>query len=393
MNTTYDDVRRYLADREARGVNSLVMHLVESLFADDAPRNKRGVAPFRADRLDEPIDPYFDHARQVVEACHDAGFLVVLNPMPLGYRYPNYPGKGRRPEGWHREVLLTGVEGVRAYGRYIAERFGDLDNVVWLLAGDRDPTDVMEHELAVAEELWRARPTALMSAHCHPESRPLDQFPDARWLNLNNAYSYEIVHQVVREEWRRSPTHPVFLFESTYEGEHEATAQQVRRQAWWTMTSGGCGQNIGSRPLWMFEPGWQDIGLDTSAARAMTVLRDCLDRLDWWRLEPAPYVEAFLVGGVGELRGLDTATVAWTAERDLVTGYVPTSRAVDVNLSTLAAGRYVVRTLDPVTGIASASRHVRAAGTWRWHPPEQAADWAFVVAREDVWADLAEEAR
>src|SRR5262245_18758084 len=39
-------VDRYLADRRARGINALVVNLIEHKFADHPPRNRAGAEPF-----------------------------------------------------------------------------------------------------------------------------------------------------------------------------------------------------------------------------------------------------------------------------------------------------------------------------------------------------------
>ena len=53
-------------------------------------------------------------------------------------------------------------------------------------------------------------------------------------------------------------TRPNILFESTYEGEHNASEVQIRRQAYWALTRGACGQTFGSNPMWPLDPGWED---------------------------------------------------------------------------------------------------------------------------------------
>jgi len=59
-------------------------------------------------------------------------------------------------------------------------------------------------------------------------------------------------------DYNRSPVVPFFLIESTYEGEHNASAVQIRRQAYWAILCGGMGHIIGNRPIWLFDPGWAE---------------------------------------------------------------------------------------------------------------------------------------
>src|ERR1039457_6377380 len=61
---------------------------------------------------------------------------------------------------------------------------------------------------------------------------------------------------------------PYVMIETTYEGEHNASAVQIRRQAYWALLYGAAGQFMGNRPIWLFDPGWQ-AALDGTASRGM----------------------------------------------------------------------------------------------------------------------------
>ena len=43
------------------------------------------------------------------------------------------------------------------------------------------------------------------------------------------------------------------LIETIYESEHDATPDQIRRQAWQAMLSGAAGQFFGNNPIWHFD--------------------------------------------------------------------------------------------------------------------------------------------
>src|SRR3954451_23962302 len=56
------ELDRYLADRRARGVNALVVNLIEHKFADHAPRDRAGASPFTVPGdFATPDDAYFAH--------------------------------------------------------------------------------------------------------------------------------------------------------------------------------------------------------------------------------------------------------------------------------------------------------------------------------------------
>ena len=65
------------------------------------------------------------------------------------------------------------------------------------------------------------------------------------------------VHRALIDDWKRDPAWPFFLLESTYEGEHNASQQQIRRQAYWSVLCGGNGHVFGNHPIWLLWDGWQ----------------------------------------------------------------------------------------------------------------------------------------
>src|SRR6202000_1622959 len=70
-------------------------------------------------------------------------------------------------------------------------------------------------------------------------------------LDLNGAYTYSPTYAEVLHAYDASSSLPVFMQEANYEGEHNTTdggtVQNVRLQAWWSMTSGAAGQLYGWR--------------------------------------------------------------------------------------------------------------------------------------------------
>jgi len=283
--------------------------------------------------------------------------LLLLEPCYLGYYDPQWPLFRQRPEGWYREVLENGVEGCRDFGRYLGRRYGSADNILWVMAGDRDPGEARAHVTAMAEGIVEAGPgQRLFTAHVHPDHRPMEEFAGDAWLTVNATYSYEIVHKNLLEEYRRSPVRPNFLFESSYEGMHEASERQIRRQGWWPMVRGAFGQVMGNDPLFWFGPGWRS-QLDSPGARSMTIWRDFWAALPWWRLVPDE-PSRLVLGWLGEQNGLERVTAARTPECDLAVVYLAASRPIEVDLGVMKGPLVEASWFDPATGtVIDAGRH------------------------------------
>ena len=137
----------------------------------------------------------------------------------------------------------------------------------------------------------------LFTAHPKPAFSPIETFPGAEWLDLNVTYTYDIVHRWLLEDYRRNPTWPFFLIESSYEGDQNASDQQIRRQAYWSVLCGGNGHCFGNYPMWLFWDGWRE-ELNSPGALAMARWGAFFRGMRWADLVPDLKLE-FVTGGSG----------------------------------------------------------------------------------------------
>ncbi len=110
-----------------------------------------------------------------------------------------------------------------------------------------------------------------------------------------------------RADYARTPAAPFFLIESKYEGEHNASNQEIRRQAYWAVFSGSCGQFMGNFPLYEFSTGWQQ-AMDGVASHDMANLRRLLDSRPWWTFVPDTS-NTIVVEGVGDLLSIRSRAI------------------------------------------------------------------------------------
>jgi len=149
------EVVRYLDDRRSKGFNTLIVNLIEHLYSQDPPRDRAGREPFaRRGDMTAPNDAYFDWAEQVLDACAERGFAVILAPAYIGYRRDRGAGVSLHLDGWYDEIVATGPEGCRSYGAYLGRRFGRFANIIWCIGGDWHPEEARAvvgagHELAI----------------------------------------------------------------------------------------------------------------------------------------------------------------------------------------------------------------------------------------------------
>ncbi len=379
---TPDEIVEYLEHRAALGFNTIVVNVLEALFAPNAPATIDGIAPFHTPGdLSTPNDAYFDRMTWAFEQAAARDILVLACAAYLGYANPNFPGYGERAEGWFASMAQATVDQAHAYGRYVGGRLAHLDNIAWILLGDCNPGVVIEQVRALAAGLLDARPDRLAMAHPAPDSKGLDFFEGEAWLTLNSTYSYLLVHRSLLADYARAEL-PTFLFETTYEGEWNSTPLQVRRQAYWAVTLGGIGHTFGQWPVWPFREGWR-AALDSPGSHAMAHFRRFFESFEWWRTAPVAdglFVggEHFLVEGLGEMHGMDYASTGASESGDLIVTYVPTARRIRPDLARFGGGTWSAVTFDPVSGEFGDAFDVADGDAIE---PATDHDWAVVLTR------------
>jgi hypothetical protein len=364
---TKEESEQYLENRSQKGFNTIMVNLIEHKFK--GPANRYSDGPFlKPGDFSTPNEKYFEHADWVIRKAGEKGIQILLAPIYLGYKGTD--------EGWIEETLRNGPAKCLTYGRYVGRRYQASDNILWLIGGDRNPEQALEAVNAVVTGMREFDHRHLMTAHCAPEYSATEIYGDRGWLDLNSTYTYQLIHPLLLRDYNRSPVIPFFLIESTYEGEHNASAVQIRRQAYWAILCGATGQIIGNRPIWLFDPGWPK-AMDGPASKEMVYLKALFTSRSWHLLVPDQRHEV-VTQGLGELRGLDTLIAARTSDGATIIAYMPTSRAITVNLSKLAGPRGKAWWFNPRTGTAEAAGEFAVEARKQFTPPGEG-DWVFVI--------------
>ncbi len=315
------DIAQYLDDRQRRGFNSIIVNLIEHKYASKAPAKIDGVAPFlKPGYLTQPNPAYFDYAHRAVAEANKRGITVWLCPAYLGAHGGD--------EGFFKEIKAAGPAALRSYGRFVGERFKDLPNIVWMPGGDYALPEAERwtgNELA--EGLREGGARQIMTAH-GGQTSAIETFGEQPWLEVDNVYRYQPdLWRPLRANYPKLPVRPFVLIETTYEGEHKATPELIRRLAWWAMLSGACGQFYGNNPMWHFDgPGlhpvdtpWQE-ALDSAGSRDMARLGMFFNGQPWPQL--VPDVDDKLVSA-GRGNGATQVTAAHTPGHRLALFYIP----------------------------------------------------------------------
>ena len=374
-----EDADHYLADRKARGFNTILVSLIEHEFARNAPNNAEGIAPFLAPGdFSQPNHRYFTAAERVLDAALKANMLVLLAPA--------YVGANGGSQGWYSEMAAAGPAALRSYGRYVGKRYARYPNIIWVQGGDYDPPD-RDLIAALASGIAEGAPGAMQTVHGNRDTVTGVYWPDAGWLALDTVYTYEDVASATLARYRAGPPRPFFLIESRYENEHGVDAAEIRKMAYGALLSGASGQVYGNNPVWHFDgpalyaapTGWRE-ALGSEGAESISHLQALFGRFDWWKLKPDEGRFARMVEGAPSAAAIS----AVADDGSFAVVYLYDAVSIDLNFAAFARSPATVEWYDPSTGRAVPSDRHQRDGQVRLDVPATsndsgATDWILVV--------------
>jgi hypothetical protein len=325
------DADAYLADRQAKGINTVMVELMEhAVWTTDPhqPNNVYGDPPFTTTGdFSTPNEAYMAHVATMLQHALDRDMLVMITPA--------YAGFGGGDQGWYVEMTNNGPTKLQAFGQYLANRFAAYPNIVWVEGGDYSPSD---HTLidAIANGIRSVNTTWLQTFHGGRGTNALD-YTTVAWLTLNDIYTdgspSTIVTQANKEYVKSNM--PFFLIESAYETGSAGDGALVRPQLYANNLSGATGYLLGYEDLWPFPSGWQSL-MNSQGARAMKYLGLLWNARSWWLLVP---------DGTGD--------VAYASDHTFAFAYAG-SGSVTVDLSKVNKSANVgAQWYDPTNGVFS----------------------------------------
>lgn len=294
-----EDALRYLSNRAELGFNVVQAVALAELDGVATP-NAHGRQPFRtgADGAPDPLLPdtdgaysYWDHVDYIVDAAAGWGLYIALLPT-WGDKYFHSYGHG---------PALFDPARARGYGEWIAARYRDKPNIVWVLGGDRWLTTRLHFEIvnAMAEGLAQGDGGRHLMTFHPPGGRSSSMFMHHEdWLDFNMIQSGhrdlgERKNDImVAADYAREPAKPVLDGEPCYEDhprDHEGRngyfdQADVRTAAYYAVLSGAFGHTYGHHSIWSmaaqpderFIMTWEQ-ALDRPGARQMRHLRTLIE--------------------------------------------------------------------------------------------------------------------
>lgn len=225
--------------------------------------NANGDLPLINDDPTKPNEKYFDFLDTVIDMAASYNINIALLPTWGDKVFKNSWGIG--PEVFNQQNAAV-------YAAWLANRYKNRTNIIWVLGGDRVPRD--EHD----KNIWRAMGYAIKKAtdnkaiiSFHPQPNQYgsaEYFASDTWIDFHMFQTGHCrdaaVYDKIRSVYNMQPTKPVMDAEPIYE-DHPvcfnvkelgtSNALDVRRSAYLDLFSGAFGHTYGCHDIWqMYSP-------------------------------------------------------------------------------------------------------------------------------------------
>jgi hypothetical protein len=380
MYLSLADMETYMADRAGRGFNSIQVHLLcgPTFGGGSNGATYDGITPFTtAGDISTPRETYFDRVDAMLAKAASYGFCVHLTAAET--------------IDWESTFQSNGTTKCRAFGNYLGQRYANTPNIVWNYGNDfqdwASNTAARNAVLAVANGIKDYDSNHIHTAWLdYLKSAARDMSAYYTW-DLDASYNYYPQYAGILEEYALSPAKPVFLIEANYEDEslrgYLTTPNVVRRQEYWTMTSGACGSVYCHSLLWNFASGWASVLGDTGA-QEVTIFKNFFGSLKWWLLVPDP-THVVLTAGYGTYAATgdvtntnDYASCSLASDGSFLVAYLPDSRQVTIAMSKITtSANALCRWFNPQTAAYTTIGTYATSGTRNFTP--SAGDWVLLV--------------
>lgn len=368
----------YLDDCVSRGINAIIVNLIEHQFAPNPPRNTDNQAPFTtAEDIRTPNAVYFDRCVTMLNVALSKNILVFLSPVYLGY--------GGGSEGWWSALSARTVQECTNLGTYLGQKLKDLPNLILAMGGDASGSQYNQKQAAVVNAMRAAgNPAWLAGWHTERNVSSYDSSNGQSWfappLGINFTYTGDAnIAERLATDYGRLTVRPVVYYEGYYKGLTNESGQAVsnqtlRAQGWLALVCGARGSFVGLDPQWYFGSGYLS-QLNDSAVQDRTRLKQFVDGLAGKTLVP-DRSSSVLTAGAGS--GAATAAAARAADGSLIVAYTPTQKQLTIAMGQISGASADTYWLNPSTGEATTTVNYANSGSRNFTPPSSG-DWVLVI--------------
>jgi hypothetical protein len=398
------EAEMYLEDRRKKGFNVvqvMVIHSIDekNVYGKSALVNKDISLP-HIEYSNSVAPDYWSHMDSIVDMAAQKGIYLALVPI------------------WGSVVKSgsTNKEKMKVYGEWLANRYKNKPNIIWLIGGDIKGDVETEQWKALAEAIKRVDSEHLMTFHPLGRTQSSTWFHKEAWLDFNMFQSgHRRYGQVMKKEeegnqdiwigqdnWRyvkkdleKDPPKPTIDGEPSYEGipqglhnpsEPYWIAEDCRRYAYWAVFAGAFGHTYGNNAVMQMHKPYSEEGaygvknfwyeaINDTGAGEMQYLKNLMLSVPFYEGVPD---QSIIHGDEGEKYDRLLATKG----KDYLFVYDYTGREFSINLGKITGEKVNAWWYNPRNGSLQFIDRYENLGIQQFAPPQGCTggkDWVLVV--------------
>jgi hypothetical protein len=401
---TRTEADTYLEDRKQKGFNvvqAMLLHEVPSrnVYLDSSVVKRDVAHPAVTegnDYKDSLAYDYWDHIDYIVDKAAEKGIYMALVPV------------------WGTNVKDKRVkkEAAAKYAEFLAKRYKDKWNIIWLNGGDIRGSEGMPVWKTIGETLRKNDPNHLITFHPRGRTASSDWFHNEKWMDFNmvqsghRRYSQDTSKneknhygednwKYIEVDYAIKPIKPTIDGEPSYEdipqGLHDTkqprwTAADVRRYGYWSVFAGAFGYTYGHNSVMqMYKVTDKDPAygpkdewfkaIDAEGATQMIHLKNLMLSHSYFDRVP----DQSLIAGQN---GTQYNRLVATRGKDYAMIYAYNGNQINVNMGKIEGDNVKASWFDPRTGKTTMIDEFENNGVKRFTPPggnTAANDWVLVL--------------
>jgi len=395
---------KYLEDRKQKGFNVIQVMLLHSVSSANIYQDssliqanvaKPAITAGNDFKKDGEYD-YWDHVDYIIDKAAEKGLYMALVPV------------------WGSNVKDKKVTAAAAkvYAEFLAKRYRNRWNIIWLDGGDIKGSDGMEVWTTIGETLRANDPNHLITFHPRGRTASSQWFHQAAWSDFNMIQSghrrydqdtskNEKLHygednwRYIEADYKLKPVKPTIDGEPSYEGIPQGlhdtlqprwTAADVRRYGYWSVFAGAFGYTYGHNSVMQFykktdkkfsygpKEEWVT-AINAAGATQMKYLKDLMLSRSYFDRVP----DQSIIAGPNADR---YARLVATRGKDYVLVYTYTGTSMKLNMGKIAGDKIKASWFNPRDGKTTFIAELRNTGTYLFDPPGETAngnDWVLIM--------------
>lgn len=386
-----EEADRYLKRRSEQGFTIIQAVVLAELDGLHTP-NAYGEIPLINDDPSKPNERFFQHVDYIINKANEYGLTIGLLPTWGDKVFKDKWGAG--PE-------IFDEQSAAVYGAWIATRYKNKTNIIWILGGDRTPRNA--RDVAIWNSMGRAIKKAtdnkaLVTFHPQPnETGSAEWFHNEAWLDFNmfqNGHCRDMnVYDKIARVYNMQPLKPVLDGEVLYE-DHPvcfnakdlgiSNAYDIRKYAYLDLFAGAHGHTYGCHDVWQMYSSkhegvngphhyWEE-ALELPGANQMIFVKNLI--LSHPFLERVPDQSLIVENSMAASERIQA-----TRGKDYLFVYSSEGKPFTLILNKISGKELQAYWYDPRTGKSTTAVSVANKGSKKFSPPSSGygKDWILVM--------------